>query len=228
MTVALIIPAAGIGNRFSREVKKQFFRIDDKPILYFTLKKILSLYNFDEVIIGINNQDAKEIDGIIRDLNLQIDFKIVQGGETRAHTVLNCLKTVTSDITLVHDAVRPFISKDIIDSVIRCMLEFDGAVPVLKVRDTVKRTGKNENIIKETIERDDLYLAHTPQGFKTELLKKALFEASRLGLAITDESSAMELQGRSVAVVPSSCDNIKITYMEDIETVYYLKNKYFK
>ena len=227
MTIGLVIPAAGVGNRFSKDVKKQFYQIDNKPILYFTLRNILSAYNFSEVVIGISDSDRDEINEIIEDLNLDINFKIVLGGETRAHTVMNCLRAVMSDMVLIHDAVRPFVTKETVQDIIAGAIEFDGAVPAIMVRDTVKRVD-NKGIIQKTEEREGLYLAHTPQGFKTNIIKNALKESINKGLNVTDESSAMEMYGSKIKIVPSSYDNIKVTYIQDIDIINILKDKYFK
>ena len=227
MTIGLVIPAAGVGNRFSKDVKKQFYQIDNKPILYFTLRNILSAYNFSEVVIGISDSDRDEINEIIEDLNLDINFKIVLGGETRAHTVMNCLQAVMSDMVLIHDAVRPFVTKETVQDIIAGAIEFDGAVPAIMVRDTVKRVD-NKGVIQKTEEREGLYLAHTPQGFKTNIIKNALKESINKGLNVTDESSAMEMYGSKIKIVPSSYDNIKVTYIQDIDIINILKDKYFK
>ncbi len=225
MTVALVIPAAGVGERFSKEIKKQFYLIDGKPVLYFTLKKMLSLYKFDEVILGINDGDKELVHGIISLLHAYVPFKTASGGDTRARTVMNCLEAASSELVLVHDAVRPFVDERTVADVIAKAWEFDGAIPAVKIRDTVKRA--ENGIIAETVDREGLYLAHTPQGFKRNILKEAMNAAFNGGFSVTDEASAMELFGKSVYIVPSAPDNIKITYTEDIQTVNMLKSKYF-
>lgn len=224
MKVALIIAAAGIGKRFSDNIKKQFYEIDKKPILYWTIKKLISLYNFDEIIIGVNNNDIEFINGILSDFNVEI--KLVEGGDTRTKTVLNCVSCSCSDIVLIHDAVRPFITKKIVDNVIENAIKYDGAIPALKVRDTVKSV--NDNFIKNTIDRELLYLAHTPQGFKRIEIKEAIEKSIKDNIEITDEASAMEYCNKKVVVVNSNYDNIKITFSDDIEIIEILKNKYFK
>lgn len=225
MTVALVIPAAGVGERFSKEIKKQFYLIDGEPILYFTLKKMLSLYKFDEVILGINDGDKELVHGIISLLPADIPFKTASGGDTRARTVMNCLETASSELVLVHDAVRPFVDERTVADVIVKAGEFGGAIPVIKIRDTVKRA--ENGVIVETVDREGLYLAHTPQGFRRNILKEAMNAAFNGGFSVTDEASAMELFKKSVYMVPSTPDNIKITYTEDIQTVNMLKSKYF-
>ncbi len=224
MRVALIIAAAGIGKRFSNNIKKQFYEIDNKPVIYWTLKKLTSLYKFSEIIIGIDNNDIEFVNRILSDFSFNI--KLVEGGDTRTKTVLNCISNSNSDIVLIHDAVRPFITKQIIDDVIDNAVKYDGAIPALKVRDTVKSV--INNCINNTIDRELLYLAHTPQGFKRIEIKEAIEKSIKDNIEITDESSAMEYCNKKIVVVNSNYDNIKITFYEDIDIINILKNKYFK
>lgn len=225
MTTALIIPAAGIGKRFSEKVKKQFYLIDGKPLLYFTLKRMLSLYKFNEIVLGINDSDRDFVHGIINLLSFDLPFKTVLGGDIRARTVQNCLEVSESEFVLVHDAVRPFVDQGVVADVVEKAAAFGAAIPALKIRDTIKKA--ENGIIKETIDRECLYLAHTPQGFKRSLLRDAINFALQKGISVTDEASALELFGKSVYIVPSSPDNIKITYTEDMQMFNMLKGKYF-
>lgn len=225
MKVALIIAAAGVGSRFSKDVKKQFYEIDNKPLLYYTIKKITSLYSFNEIILGIDKNDENIISEICKDVDENLSFKLVEGGLSRANTVYNCINESNSDIVLIHDAVRPFITKKIVDDVVNATIKFGGAIPAVKVRDTVKKVINNS--ICKTLNRDYIYLAHTPQGFNCHLIKESLKKALNDNIQITDEASAMEYCTKEVKVVDSNYDNIKITFSDDIQIVKVLKNKYF-
>ena len=92
MSISLIIPAAGVGKRFSAHIKKQFTEIDDKPLIYWTIKRLITAYNFDELIIGLNKDDINFIENVMQDLNINIPYIYAQGGKERANTVFNCLE----------------------------------------------------------------------------------------------------------------------------------------
>ncbi len=228
MSVALIIAAGGIGARFSSGVKKQFFEIDGKPILYYTISNMLKMYKFDEIVIGFSPDDVEYIEDIMCEIDPFADTLVVyaESGATRAETVLNCVNACQSDMLVIHDAVRPFVSAQVVSNVIEKATEHGGAICALKAVDTIKHV--EDGVIKHTIDRDYVYMAHTPQAFKKELLHGALQRAINEKIPVTDEASVMEYAGHSVAVVESSRDNIKITTQDDISAVNMLKIRYFK
>ncbi len=226
MSVALVIAAGGVGNRFSSNVKKQFYEIDGKPILYHTITNMLKAYKFDEIVIGFSQDDVEYIENIMCEINPFANTLVVyaESGATRAETVLNCIKKCQSSIVVVHDAVRPFITKDIVINVINGAIENGCTICAINATDTVKYV--ENGVIKHTINRENVYLAHTPQAFKKELLHNALNNAITSNLAITDEASAMELAGYNVTVTNSSKHNIKITTQDDLSIVDAIKAKY--
>lgn len=246
MKVALIIPAAGIGKRFSANEKKQFYEINNKPILFYTIKRLLESYDFHELIIGINDEDSIAINNIIADLksdpkvgqkiNSNLIIKTAKGGKERVNTVFNCINQSESDFVAVHDAVRPFVNTTVIQNVIHAGINHNGAICGLPVRDTVKKVNNNNDLIDilETIPRDNLYLAHTPQVFNKSMLIKAMEESINKNIPITDEASAFEYfysqnkdESYKVQIVLSNYDNIKVTYAEDKELIHAFFHKYF-
>lgn len=225
MRTALIIPAAGYGKRFSPNVKKQFYTIFDKPVLYWTIKNMVSAYAFDEIVLGINYDDLDGVKDILKELDVCVPVKYAQGGAERSETVRNAVAESSADICVIHDGVRPFVSKRIAEQVINKAIATGAAICALPVRDTVKRV--IDGVITDTVSRDNLYLAHTPQAFKREVILKALNTVSDKGVDITDDASACEYCGIDVGIIPSDYENIKVTYAEDIDIIETLMKKFF-
>ena len=225
MSISLIIPAAGVGKRFSAHIKKQFTEIDDKPLIYWTIKRLVTAYNFNELIIGLNKDDIKFIENVMQDLNINIPYIYVEGGKERANTVFNCLEKSNSDYAAVHDSVRPFVSNKAVQETINQAYKTGAAICGMPVRDTVKKIENNE--IVSTIPRDNLFLAHTPQVFKKDIIYNALHKSLNDNILVTDEASACEYAGITVSTVLSNYENIKVTYAEDMELIDIFKKKFF-
>jgi len=218
-SVSAIIPAAGIGKRFSHKEKKQFYLINGKPILYYTLQSLQCSFPFLEYIIGSVKEDFNLIKNVCSDLNIK-NYKLVLGGKERFDTVYNCLCESFGEYILIHDAVRPFITKQLVINCLELAQKHSAAVCGVTPRDTVKQT--KDGIIDKTIKRDTLILTHTPQVFEKNLLQKALEYQKENSLFITDEAMAVELIGNTVYVTQSNYSNIKLTHPEDILYFKYL------
>lgn len=224
--VSLIIPAAGIGKRFSDNIKKQFYEFNNKPIIYWTIKRLFDAYSFHELIIGLNNEDKDYMNNIISMLNLKVPVIYAEGGRERMNTVLNCLEKSTCEYSAVHDSIRPFASNDTIRNVINKAVDTNAAICGISVRDTMKKC--DNNMILSTISRDNMFLAHTPQVFKKDVIYKALEKAINDKVLVTDEASACEYLSIPVAVTLSNYENIKVTYAEDIELIQLFKTRFFE
>lgn len=154
---------------------------------------------------------------------------LLEGGENRQQSVANALAAISADandIVLVHDAVRPFVTAEIIQDVIAAAAKYGAAITGVPAVDTVKQVERTAEgaIIKATIPREKIVLAQTPQGFRYGILKKAFDEATADGFLGTDEASLVERSGQEVAVVMGSPRNIKITTPADLELAeFYLK-----
>ena len=224
MNITAVIPAAGMGKRFGGDVKKQFFEIFDHTVMYYTLKALDRAYPFKEFILGANPDDFYYLYSQLAQAEIK-SYQLVQGGGERYETVYNCLKAVTTEYVLIHDAVRPFITPEVVRSVVEAAKDTGAAICGLQVRDTLKKIAKDT--VEKTVSRDEYILSHTPQVFRTALLKKAVENADERGILITDEAQAMELYGVDVRWTPSLPDNIKITYLNDINMTEGLVKKYF-
>ena len=153
---------------------------------------------------------------------LEKEVNLVEGGEHRQQSVANAIMAVAAaadDIVLVHDAVRPFVTKEIIQDVIQAAQKYGAAIAGLPAADTVKQVERTAEgaVITSTLPRERVVMAQTPQGFRYSVLKKAFDEATADGFVGTDEASLVERSGHPVAVVMGSPRNIKITTPADLE-----------
>ena len=156
-------------------------------------------------------------------------LQIVEGGEHRQQSVANALAAISAspgDVVLVHDAVRPFVTEEIIHEVIQAAEKYGAAIAGLPAVDTVKQVERTAEgaLITATISRERVVLAQTPQGFRYDVLKKAFDEATADGFLGTDEASLVERSGHEVAVVMGSPRNIKITNPGDLELAEFYLN----
>jgi len=213
-----------MGKRFGGDVKKQFYQILDHTVLYYTLTAINKAYPFEEFILGGNPDDFEYLEGELIKAGIG-NYRLVKGGAERYETVYNCLKAAKSEHVLIHDAVRPFIKPEVVVETISAGIESGAAICGVRVRDTLKRV--SGSIISKTVNRDEYILSHTPQVFDSGLLRKALETLGEADILVTDEAQAMELYGQQVSWVDSSFDNVKITFMDDMEQTESLVRKYF-
>jgi 2-C-methyl-D-erythritol 4-phosphate cytidylyltransferase len=243
MKVIVIIPAAGLGTRMAPAAvargknapapSKQFTELAGTPILIHTLRQFAACAAVDEIYVALRK---KEIEGFRSRLEREADdvlhkaVHFVEGGEHRQESVANALAAVSAkpdDIILVHDAVRPFVTKEIIEDVIASAGKHGAAIAGIPAVDTVKQVERTADgaIITSTIPRERVVLAQTPQGFRYSIVKKAFDEAAADGFTGTDEASLVERAGQPVAVVMGSPRNIKITNPSDMELAeFYLKS----
>jgi 2-C-methyl-D-erythritol 4-phosphate cytidylyltransferase len=140
---------------------------------------------------------------------------VVAGGDTRQQSVANGLARISADTVVVHDAARPLLTPGLVERVVAALEDVDGAIAAVPVGETVKRA--EAGYVTATIDRSALWLAQTPQAFRTEVLAAAHERASAEGFESTDDAQLVERYGGRVAVVESSPANLKITYAEDFE-----------
>lgn len=209
--IVAVIPASGIGSRMNAPLPKQYLRLHGKTILEYSLTPFLSHEAVAEIVVAVAPHDR-----FYQDITLlhQPKIRVVFGGETRAHSVLNALLTLhDEDWVLVHDAARPCLMRSDLDRLLQIEHEKGGILATPAV-DTMKRAQDGQ--ILHTEDRSTLWHALTPQFFPVGLLKQALQQAFEQGLTITDEASAMELAGYSPQLVAGRSDNIKVTRPEDL------------
>jgi 2-C-methyl-D-erythritol 4-phosphate cytidylyltransferase len=244
MKVVIIIPAAGLGTRMSpmstgkskqkKMPSKQFTELRGTPILIHTLKRFAAVDAVSEIWIALRENEItgfrERLEKEAKDV-LKKKVELVVGGEHRQQSVESALKAVAAaadddDIVLVHDAVRPFVTREIIQEVIEAAKKYGAAIAALPAVDTVKQVERTAEgaLIKATIPRAGIVMAQTPQGFRYSVIKKAFDEASADGFMGTDEASLVERSGHHVAVVMGSPRNIKITAPADMELAQFYLN----
>lgn len=242
MKVVVIIPAAGLGTRMASApgatgkklaASKQFAELAGTPILIHTLRKFAASPAVTEIFIALRTNEIAgfraRLEREAKDV-LKKKVQLVAGGEHRQQSVANGIAAISAapdDIVLVHDAVRPFVTEEIIQEVIRGAQKYGAAIAGVPAVDTVKQVERTSEgaLITATLPREHVVMAQTPQGFRYDVLKKAFDEASADGFMGTDEASLVERSGHEVAVVMGSHRNIKITTPADLELAeFYLES----
>jgi 2-C-methyl-D-erythritol 4-phosphate cytidylyltransferase len=225
MKISVILPAAGLGTRMGRAVpekagtsRKQFMLLEGSPILLHTIRKFVSTPAVSEIVVALRAEDLEWVRELLERESFAKPVRLVEGGDSRQGSVENALATLGAgtELVAVHDAVRPFIEHSVLEKVFAEAEESGAAIVGIVPVDTVKQVHRNK--IRQTIPRERLILAQTPQVFRFDLLKQAFAKAREDGFAGTDESSLVErLEQVEVSVVPGSDRNIKITKPSDMD-----------
>ena len=243
MKVSVIIPAAGLGTRMATAAaaktakpkksapSKQFTDLGGTPILIHTLRRFAKSPEINEIVVALRKSEIAPFRARLEKEAPEILAKktvLLEGGESRQQSVGNGLVAVSTsahddDIVLVHDAVRPFVTEEMIHEVIAAASKYGAAIAGVPAVDTVKQVERTAEgaLIRATIPRERIVMAQTPQGFRFSVLKKAFDEAAADGFVGTDEASLVERSGHDVAVVMGSPRNIKITTPADLELAEY-------
>lgn len=220
-----IVPAAGIGKRMQSSIPKQYLALNGRPVLEHTINALLENPYVTGLVIALHPED-----NYWSDIQITSNKPVIRtvGGKERSDSVLNALQTLSQheqfsedkDWVMVHDAVRPCLRQHDINKLVHEVAgDSSGGLLALPVRDTMKRQNtvpSSKVTVSETVDRDNLWLALTPQYFPANSLKSALITAQSNKQNITDESSAIELAGLSPRLVQGYEDNIKITRPDDL------------
>ena len=209
-----------MGRENSGTSRKQFMLLEGSPILVHTIRKFLGCPSVSEIIVALRREDMDWARGLMDQERPSKPVRFVEGGDSRQASVENALASLGSNdanrLVAVHDAVRPFIDPELVEKVIAEAAKTGAAILGIVPVDTVKRVHKNK--IRDTLPRENLVLAQTPQVFRLDLLKRAFASARRDGFTGTDEASLVErLDEMEVSVVQGSDRNIKITRPGDME-----------
>ena len=216
--ISAIILAGGKGKRMGSAISKQFIDIKGKPIIYYTLKKFSENKKIDNIIVVLPEDEVKYFkENILKKYELRIN-KIVIGGKERQDSVYNALKSLknsSTDIVLIHDGARPFISERIINEGIKFAEIYGAAAPGVMPKDTIKV--KNEkNFSVDTPNRANLVSIQTPQVFKLDEILECHEKIRYNGEKVTDDTMVVEKYGYSVYLYDGEYTNIKVTTPEDL------------
>lgn len=212
-----VIVAAGKGKRMGTEISKQFLPLGGKEILAHTVQKFEKAKNIRDIILVTGADSLQDVQEMAQEYGWEKIVSIVAGGKERHDSVWNGLQQVAADteIILIHDGVRPFVTEDILNISIETALEMGGCVAGVPAKDTIK-VCDGENIAIATPDRNALWQIQTPQTFRKERIVKAYEQAKEDGFVGTDDASFAEHCGYPVKVIMGSYRNIKITTKEDL------------
>jgi 2-C-methyl-D-erythritol 4-phosphate cytidylyltransferase/2-C-methyl-D-erythritol 2,4-cyclodiphosphate synthase len=220
MQVAAIIAAGGRGVRFGADRPKQFLDIGGRSLLELSVAALAASDRIHEIVVALP-EDHVDAGGKTLKAAIGRPVTVVAGGSRRQDSVANAFAKTskTSDIIVIHDAARPFVTRDVIDRAIDGAQRHGAVIAAMGVRDTVKQTAAvaedGARLIRATIPRDSVFLAQTPQAFRRDILARALSEGRDVDA--TDEAMLVERLGVPVHVVEGDAKNIKITTREDME-----------
>ncbi|HKI10639.1 MAG TPA: 2-C-methyl-D-erythritol 4-phosphate cytidylyltransferase [Candidatus Acidoferrum sp.] len=222
--ITAILPAAGLGTRMGAETPKQFLELDGVPIVILSLRRVAACPLITEIIVATRADNVERLETRIREEKFKQPVRVIKGGDLRQDSVAQALKLIgdETELVVIHDAVRPFVTVEQITRVIeearRCKAAILG-VPAMDTVKEVKRASLPEDValITATVPRERIVLAQTPQVFETRLLKEAFAQAEGDGLSASDEAGLVERMGHDVYVVQGSERNIKITKPADMD-----------
>lgn len=213
MITSAIIPAAGSGLRFGE--KKQLKEINGMPLIHYTLLPFISSKMIDEIIIAVSKDDINIINSVVKTINSTKPMIIVEGSSTRQGSIKNALKEINdqSKCICIHDAVRPFIQKELIEKTISSLRDCDAVIVGNKSTDTLKEV--SNNVITNTIDREKIWQVQTPQVFLKNALLSAYSYADKENIIGTDDAILLEKAGFEVKIINDRSINFKITTKED-------------
>ena len=217
MRVVAIIPAAGEGRRMGGTVEKQFLQLQGMPVLAHTLGVFEKSPEVDGVVLVVSPQQRQALkERVLGPYPCRKLLGVVDGGSERQDSVARGLEAVPGDceLVVVHDGVRPLVTVELLGAVLEAANHHGAALAAIPAGETVKRA--KEEVVAETLERETIWLAQTPQAFQTSLLRLAYEKASRDKMMVTDDAALVESLGVSVHLVPGSPENIKVTTPTDL------------
>ena len=206
----VIIPAAGIGQRFGSSTPKQFTLLDHKPILMRTMERF-SFLN-EKIILVLHPDSILFWKDICDKYAFHIPHVVVEGGNSRTDSVKNALATIKDDgIVAIHDAVRPLVCRELIEKALKAAEKYGNAVPVIEIPHSLRKTEGEKN---SAVNRKDYKIVQTPQCFQISKLKAAY--ATFPNREFTDDASVYEAYGEKIHLIDGDSSNIKITEPFDL------------
>ncbi len=216
--VHAVVVAGGMGKRFGGSIPKQFCMLKGSPVVVHSVSKFFRNKFVDYIYVSVASEYKQMCSELLNPISE--DIKLVDGGKERQDSVFNAFSAINkfdnSDIVLIHDAARPFVTDDIISRLLKKVLEANAAVPMLKLTDTICRV--QDGYVLSYEDRDAVHSLQTPQVFQFGVLDKSFRDTAEMNVKFTDESSMAVTAGFKVAVVEGFAENIKITDRQDLFT----------
>ncbi len=218
MRTVAIVPAAGSGNRMGRELSKQYLSLGGMPLLVHTLKVFEECPLVDGLLVVVPAQDVEFVrDTFLLPWRLKKVDGVIAGGKERQDSVRAGIEALDgeTDLVIIHDAVRPFITIELISQCVLAAREEGAVTAGVPVKDTVKEVAPDGRVLK-TFDRSLMWLTQTPQAFRRDIIENAHRAAVRDGFRGTDDTSLVERLGIAVRMIRGEYSNIKITTPDDL------------
>lgn len=224
--ISAIITAAGSGSRMQAPQNKVFLPLAGKPILYWTLQRLLQTPSLFEILIVYHPRDEFSLQELLQTITTPIPIKLVRGGDRRQDSLANGARASHSEteLLLLHDAVRPFCRRERLQEVCDAALQVGAALLAEPVSSTVKQ---KEGQFLKTLDRSQLYLAQTPQVIRRSLYLHAIETMYQENWEVTDDISLIEKLNLPIQLVMGDSYNIKITYPTDLPLAHFIQQHHF-
>ena len=210
-----VVAAAGSATRMEG-VDKILTPLGDLPLLAHTLRPLEESHLIREIVVVTREDLIVPVGQMCREFAFEKVRKVVVGGENRTQSVFQGLRETDpmAELIAIHDGARPFLTREVLEEVVKRAAQCGAAVPGVPVKDTIKRVC--QGIVAETLEREYLCTIQTPQVFEAGLIRAALHKALEEGLSLTDDAAAVEQLGMKVALTAGDEENIKVTTPLDL------------
>jgi len=228
MKVSAIIASAGFGKRMNSDTCKQLLKLNENPIIHYSIDLFEKVNLINEILIVANKDIISEIESLSIAYKYKKVVAVIEGGKERQDSVKNGIEYLSQtppDVVLIHDAVRPFVKQDMIEGIIRASEDHLCVVPSIDLKDTIKST-HDGLFFEETMDRSLFRLIQTPQAFNYKLIKEAYNEIYNNKTIFTDDSSLVEKMGIKPFNYPGDEHNIKITTPFDLKMAEFLMENF--
>jgi 2-C-methyl-D-erythritol 4-phosphate cytidylyltransferase len=219
LKVGLIIVASGQGERLGTLQCKQFLRVYGKPLVFYTIERCIALFSFEKIVLVVLESYLGLCKEGLTKYGLDQDRVVLTiGGARRQDSVYQGLKVIKEDIDiiLIHDGVRPFLTKEVLESVVLGAHKWGACICAIPVVDTIKEVDTEGKVVR-TLPRSRLWQVQTPQGFRQDLIVSCYEKAAQDGFYANDDAELVERYGGCVKVVEGDRENLKITYPIDLK-----------
>lgn len=215
--VAMIYAAAGASTRFGGRVKKPYALMEDRPVFIRSVERFINREDCIQHLLVVSPDDVEMVKTKFAANLVLMGIKVVAGGAQRHESVANALAEVDAqaDLVAIHDSVRPCVTDDWIDAVFAEAQKSGAAILATPISGTIKRVS-GAKVVDETVSRERLYEAQTPQVFKREVIMDAYAKIDQMDGLITDDAQVVESAGHPVTVVESDASNLKVTRQDDL------------
>ncbi|KIA95887.1 2-C-methyl-D-erythritol 4-phosphate cytidylyltransferase [Pedobacter kyungheensis] len=208
-----IIVAGGSGNRMQTETPKQFLLLKNLPVLMHTIKAFAQSDAQPKILLVLNKEQQAYWHRLCDEFNFRVPHQVIDGGTERFHSVKNAVYSIEEDsFVAIHDAVRPLVSKKLIDSCYQAAALQGNVIAAVQSSDSVRQFKNGKTT---ALKRDEIYLVQTPQTFSINVLKEAYNQ--EFDTHFTDDASVVESIGYNINIIEGERSNLKITYPIDLE-----------